>query len=302
MLKYTIIIVMICLIFMTACQDNVRNIQTDEADLTTKSETIENETIEYDIIELNLDIPFNPNFMESEDSSFILNNGYIVIRKFESVRKGNFYYRQYIYDIDGHRIHPERDSKKYYTNYFRVILETDLGNIIVTDNHGETTLLDSEWNEIDTQNELTFYHAYPLDNGRYFAINDEYMLEYGYAPSGFEEEPEVRYALYRYTEKITDCIFSKIIPCEDGFVCYYADSVLPGESITIKVDDTIKDDADDFSVYYDSNEDKYYCINNAGEKIFDQSFDYISKPSNNLSIAYIDNLIYLIQPSDTTAQ
>ena len=173
------IFALVCLLIMTACQNNAIDSLPESDEETTVTEST---CIELECTELELDIPFNPDYLLREDGGFILENGNIVIRKFGAKRGGNTYYYHYIYDTDGNRIHPGNAKEKFYRNYCRVILETDQNTVIVTDKSGKTMLFDSAWNELDMQGEVNFFHSYPLDDGMYFAVNDTYMLNYEYAP------------------------------------------------------------------------------------------------------------------------
>lgn len=110
MFRY-IILSMICLLILTACQNNIRDTQpgTDEV-----PQSAESDFTEFELTKLELDIPFNPNFIVREDSGFVLKNGNIVIKKFGAMWEGRtFFYYHYIFDADGKRIYPKNDKEKY---------------------------------------------------------------------------------------------------------------------------------------------------------------------------------------------
>lgn len=246
---------------------------------------------EFDIFELTFHIPEHQSYSNS-DSGFVLTNGDIVIQKIKSMITGIPYYKQYIYDIDGIRIPLDNDNE----NYYRLVLETDQGNIIVTNSYGKTAVYDSSWNLIDIKESLTFYSGYSLDNGKYFAINDEYMLDYEYAHGVDSVDKPVCFALYRYTEKLTDCIFSKIVQCENGFECFYLDSTLENDSIIIDITDKVLEEESTLHVSVDSATNKYICMDKENRQMFDITFDFITTPKHNTAIAYANDKVYLICP------
>lgn len=50
-------------------------------------------------------------------------------------------------------------------------------------------------------------------------------------------EKDVCYSLYRYTEKLTDCVFSESVQCENGFECFIGNDSSEREHIFIEAPD-----------------------------------------------------------------
>ena len=114
----------------------------------------------------------SPLYHLGADNGYLLKNGYVVLTRVNLWFNGHGFCRYYIYSTDG-----KRTSCPEYNPDFGLylVLETDDGNYIVND--GQTIIYDSEWNLIETL-DANFSYAYPLDNGRYFAVNDTWTKQY----------------------------------------------------------------------------------------------------------------------------
>ncbi|HIX91259.1 MAG TPA: hypothetical protein H9681_00105 [Firmicutes bacterium] len=199
------------------------------------------------------------------------------------------YYSYYLYSINGERPADTRSS-------FSLFVETNDGNYIV--NEGDTVVYDSEWNLIETL-DANFSYAYPLDNGRYFAVNDTWTKQYfsDFLTPGiiWERLPE-RFALYRYTEKLTESEFAEIRAVDGGFECVYPeDSEHSGEILFYPVDDMVPHDEQYFTLVYDEESEQYYYLDVAGNKLFDMNFDFACEPTNNSAVVRVDKDYYVIQ-------
>lgn len=225
----------------------------------------------------------------SGKKGYLLKNGYVILLDPYIVFNEHPYYSYYLYSINGERPADTRSS-------FSLFVETNDGNYIV--NEGDTVVYDSEWNLIETL-DANFSYAYPLDNGRYFAVNDTWTKQYfsDFLTPGiiWERLPE-RFALYRYTEKLTESEFAEIRAVDGGFECVYPeDSEKSGESLFYPVDDMVPHDEQYFTLVYDEEYEQYYYLDVAGNKLFDMNFDFACGPTNNSAVVRVDKDYYVIQ-------
>ena len=225
----------------------------------------------------------------SGKKGYLLKNGYVILLDPYIVFNEHPYYSYYLYSINGERPADTRSS-------FSLFVETNDGNYIV--NEGDTVVYDSEWNLIETL-DANFSYAYPLDNGRYFAVNDTWTKQYfsDFLTPGiiWERLPE-RFALYRYTEKLTESEFAEIRAVDGGFECVYPeDSEHSGESLFYPVDDMVPFDEQYFTLVYDEESEQYYYLDIAGNKLFDMNFDFACGPTNNSAVVRVDKDYYVIQ-------
>ncbi len=219
----------------------------------------------------------------------ILRNGDILLKQFVSSFRGHTFYKQILCQSDG----TKREFGK--SNYLRVVLETDQNEIIITSRNGRTTVYDQNWNELYTP-ENHILSADPLDGGRYFAVNDSYMvsLENSEGGDGAGSYSHYLVALYRYTEKLTKCVYTHIEPCEEGFLCKNIDT---RESVIIEVDDKVEvteTAPSSFARAWDKEAQKFCFMNAAGEKLGEQLYDFAWKPIGNQAIVKIDGRLYLV--------
>ena len=227
------------------------------------------------------------------DNGYLLKNGYVVLIEVNLWFNGHGFCRYYIYSTDG-----KRTSCPEYNPDFGLylVLETDDGNYIVND--GQTIIYDSEWNPIETL-DVSFTYAHPLDNGRYFAVNDVWTMNYYsefWNPGGIWDFLPERFALYRYTEKLTESEFAEIRAVDGGFECVYPeDSEKSGESLFYPVDDMVPFDEQYFTLVYDEESEQYYYLDIAGNKLFDMNFDFACGPTNNSAVVRVDKDYYVIQ-------
>ncbi len=225
----------------------------------------------------------------SGKKGYLLKNGYVILLDPYIVFNEHPYYSYYLYSINGERPADTRSS-------FSLFVETNDGNYIV--NEGDTVVYDSEWNLIETL-DANFSYAYPLDNGRYFAVNDTWTKQYfsDFLTPGiiWERLPE-RFALYRYTEKLTESEFAEIRAVDGGFECVYPeDSEHSGEILFYPVDDMVPHDEQYFTLVYDEESEQYYYLDVAGNKLFDMNFDFACEPTNNSAVVRVDKDYYVIQ-------
>ena len=225
----------------------------------------------------------------SGKKGYLLKNGYVILLDPYIVFNEHPYYSYYLYSINGERPADTRSS-------FSLFVETNDGNYIV--NEGDTVVYDSEWNLIETL-DANFSYAYPLDNGRYFAVNDTWTKQYfsDFLTPGiiWERLPE-RFALYRYTEKLTESEFAEIRAVDGGFECVYPeDSEKSGEILFYPVDDMVPHDEQYFTLVYDEESEQYYYLDVAGNKLFDMNFDFACEPTNNSAVVRVDKDYYVIQ-------
>ena len=235
----------------------------------------------------------SPLYHLGADNGYLLKNGYVVLIEVNLWFNGHGFCRYYIYSTDG-----KRTSCPEYNPDFGLylVLETDDGNYIVND--GQTIIYDSEWNPIETL-DVSFTYAHPLDNGRYFAVNDVWTMNYYsefWNPGGIWDFLPERFALYRYTEKLTESEFAEIRAVDGGFECVYPeDSEKSGESLFYPVDDMVPFDEQYFTLVYDEESEQYYYLDVAGNKLFDMNFDFACEPTNNSAVVRVDKDYYVIQ-------
>ena len=225
----------------------------------------------------------------------VLDNNSIVEMKFASSHGGADHYRHFIYDenCENYQItHANGSALAQYIPYYRVVLETDEGNVIASDAMGKAAIYDREWNKISDINDI--YFAISLDGGRYFAINDTEKVEIDYAIGVDGYQQKEKYALYRYTEKLTDCKYSSITPCEGGFECIYPDENSLHKSDTIYVDDKIPLPEPEIVPMYNEQNGKYYFADSNGNKIIEDEFDYISNIANNRAVVLKEDNFYIL--------
>ena len=237
------------------------------------------------------------NYHLYSDNSYLLKNGYVVLIepwRVATMESEHWYwhYKYYLCSIDGDRpAHPEYGRRGIY-----LFLETNDGKYIV--NEWDTVVYDSEWNLIETLDTF-FSYAYPLDNGRYFAVNDTWSkqnLSDYYTPMLLIIFPPERFALYRYTEKLTESEFAEIRAVDGGFECVYPeDSEKSGEILFYPVDDMVPFDEQYFTLVYDEESEQYYYLDVAGNKLFDMNFDFACEPTNNSAVVRVDKDYYVIQ-------
>ena len=235
----------------------------------------------------------SPLYHLGADNGYLLKNGYVVLTRVNLWFNGHGFCRYYIYSTDG-----KRTSCPEYNPDFGLylVLETDDGNYIVND--GQTIIYDSEWNPIETL-DVSFTYAHTLDNGRYFAVNDVWTMNYYsefWNPGGIWDFLPERFALYRYTEKLTETEFAEIRAVDGGFECVYPeDSEHSGESLFYPVDDMVPFDEQYFTLVYDEESEQYYYLDIAGNKLFDMNFDFACGPTNNSAVVRVDKDYYVIQ-------
>ena len=233
------------------------------------------------------------NYIPSKDKGYLLKNGYVLVIEERMTFNEHQYGGYYLYSMNGKRPeHPEYDP----INGFYLLIETNDGKYIV--NEGDTVVYDSEWNLIETL-DANFSYAYPLDNGRYFAVNDTWTKQYfsDFLTPGiiWERLPE-RFSLYRYTEKLTESEFAEIRAVDGGFECVYPeDSEKSGEILFYPVDDMVPFDEQYFTLVYDEESEQYYYLDVAGNKLFDMNFDFACEPTNNSAVVRVDKDYYVIQ-------
>ena len=235
----------------------------------------------------------SPLYHLGADNGYLLKNGYVVLIEVNLWFNGHGFCRYYIYSTDG-----KRTSCPEYNPDFGLylVLETNDGNYIVND--GQTIIYDSEWNPIETL-DVSFTYAHPLDNGRYFAVNDVWTMNYYsefWNPGGIWDFLPERFALYRYTEKLTESEFAEIRAVDGGFECVYPeDSEKSGEILFYPVDDMVPHDEQCFTLVYDEESEQYYYLDVAGNKLFDMNFDFACEPTNNSAVVRVDKDYYVIQ-------
>ena len=229
----------------------------------------------------------------SGKKGYLLKNGYVILLDPNIVINERPYYSYYLYSINGERpAHPKYDTR----SGFRLFVETDDGKYIV--NEWDTVVYDSDWNLIETLD--TFFScANQLDNGRYFAVIDTWTKQYFsdfLNPGGLWERLPERFALYRYTEKLTESEFAEIRAVDGGFECVYPeDSEKSGEILFYPVDDMVPHDEQYFTLVYDEESEQYYYLDVAGNKLFDMNFDFACEPTNNSAVVRVDKDYYVIQ-------
>ncbi len=244
---------------------------------------------------LALDIP-GLRMWDDSDGGYLLSNGDVLLKQYVSSFRGHTFYRHFLCQSDG-TMREFGDNK-----YLRVVLETDKNEIIITGRTGKTTVYDQNWNVLYTP-ETRILSADPLDGGRYFAVNDSYMVSLEGAEGGDGAGSYNHYlvALYRYTEKLTECVYTHIEPCEEGFLCKNIDT---RESVIIEVDDKVEvaeTAPSSFARAWDEESQKFYYMDAAGEKLGEQLYDFAWKPIQNQAIAKIDGRLYLVTDASNSA-
>lgn len=292
------VLAVLFIIGCTACADSKDADTIDTKDST--ANIINEQPLEYTYTLSENDIP-NYNDTIKDHQFHILGNGYIV-RKCASLRVGDsqYYFQnifdqsgiecelaQYILDENGIQIM----LREPYPKFYRVVVETDEGNIITATPNGMVVVYDKNWNVVDTADDI--YYAAALDGGRYFAVNDTVLVDFDMGHPSYYEPPEI-YALYRYTEKLTECKYSSIIECDGGYECIYTDENGEVQSDIIPVKDKIILGVADIVPAYNGETQKYYLADKSGVKIIEDEFDYISNVADNRAVVRIEDKFYIL--------
>ena len=223
------------------------------------------------------------NFKESglepnpSDTPYLLGNNAIVLGRF--VVKGNNadYYHFYLLNEDG-SASPLSSSAEY----FRLIMGTDENEFIITDDKGKTVICDEDWTQIKEIPSL--YDGYALDGGRYFAFNDAFMTDYdALTPEDKDVKPEL-FALYRYTEKLSESIYIYIKECAEGYKGYYVAEDGTVEEHIFFVNDAVEKPLSEINTTYNSIIKKYVTLDWGGNNVFGTEFDYASPIVNDRMI------------------
>ncbi len=216
-----------------------------------------------------------------EDKIHVSKNGSIIISLSQMLTSAQTYYLHTLYTPDSTRLTGDnRDT-------FHIAWETDEGNWILST--GEAAVYDENWNLLASL-DRPMYAGYPLDGGRYYAVNDTYRQEIGFAVGvDGENNPEL-YALYRYTERLTDCVYTRIEPTEGGFHCYTDKT----NYVLYPADDMIAMPEPTFFVAQDERSGMYYYVDGTGERILDKRFTYAFPPDGNYAVAWVYDKAYLI--------
>jgi len=239
-------------------------------------------------------IEYNESFSGGDWYSYaLLKNGAILEKRFASTHGGAKHYYNYVYDENGEEYEITYSNDKYYWAgpHYRMVLETDVGDIIVSNNIGKTELYGSDWTLKEALPD--FYFGSAVDGGRYFAINDKELVEITYAigVDGYQQK-EV-YALYRYTEKLTETKYSRITECEGGFECVYVDENGNEQIEFHKVDDKVPREEAAFTTKIEDGE--YFICDNKGNVIIDKAFDYVSEFSGNCAVVATEQKICVLE-------
>ncbi len=219
-----------------------------------------------------------------EDQIQITQNGSIHIWRSQLHTQAQTYYLHQIYTSDGTCLTLDG------CDTFRIAWETEEGTWILS--AGKTAAVyDADWKLLENL-ERPVYAGYPLDGGRYYAVNDTYRQEYGFAVGvDGESNPEL-YALYRYTERLTDCCYTHIETCEDGFRCYTDPERT--EFVLYEADDIVSLPEPAFTSVLDERTGYYYCIDKTGTRIPNKRFTYAFSPQGNTAVAWIYDKAYQI--------
>ena len=150
-------------------------------------------------------------WIDGWDSGYEL-NGCIIIAHRRLHGSGHDYSDYYI----------KKDGADLEDKVYRGVFGTVDGDVIATDQNGDTVVFDSGWKVIESG--LKLYYIRQLDGDRYFAVNDAQMTDYSWARGVDGGDIVEKYALYRLTEKLTDCKYDEIIPTAEGFDCVYTEN------------------------------------------------------------------------------
>ncbi len=223
----------------------------------------------------------------------LLRNGAILERRFASTNGGAVHYYNFVYDENGeeYKITYSNDKYRGAGPHYRMVLETDTGDVIVSNNIGETELYGEDWELKETVPDL--YFGYTLDGGRYFAFNDKELVEITYAIGVDGYQQKETYALYRYTEKLTDTKYNSIIDCEGGFECTFVDEKGNVQVDFYSVADKAPHNVPEFTVK--SVDGKYCACDNDGNVIVDKDFDYLSEFLHNRAIVIFEKKVYVLE-------
>ena len=239
-------------------------------------------------------IEYNESFSYGDWYDYaLLKNGAILEKRFASTHGGAEHYYNFVYDESGEGYAITYSNDKYYWAgpHYRMVLETDGGDIIVSNNIGETELYGSDWTLKEKLPD--FYFGNSVDGGRYFAINDKELVEITYAIGVDGYQQKELYALYRYTEKLTPAKYSRITECEGGFECVYVDKDGNEQIEFYKADDKVPREENDFTAKITNG--KYFICDNAGNVIVDKAFDYISEFSDSRAVVVTDQKICVLE-------
>lgn len=221
------------------------------------------------------------------DTAHMMKNGCILIAHSRSRGMGLDYRDYYIKTSDGRDALPDDGH-----NFYRAVLETDDGRCFVTDMNGNTDVYDTDLEVIGSG--LHFYHAYALDGGRYFAVDDEIMNDYSYA-RGVDAGPLVeKYALYRYGEKLTDCVYDNITPVQGGFLCSFRDENGTLRAELVRADDIVPVEKT-LSLTFDETSGRYIYTLPDGENALDISFDKASPLVNSSAVVVQDGSFQILR-------
>ncbi len=222
------------------------------------------------------------------DMLFLLRNGSIGLRRFVVQANRVNYFHYYILGEDG-KLAPVMDGSEYY----RFALETDEHQIILTDNKGKTVLYDENWNPIKELPSL--YDGYSIDAGRYFAFNDTFMTDYdSLEPEAKDVKPEL-FALYRYTEKLSECIYTTIEECPEGYVGYYTAEDGTTKEHYFFVNDQVSRDLFEINTTINAETGKYEVLDWGGNNVLGTSFDYATNIVNNRMLIRVGEEYFMAQ-------
>lgn len=221
------------------------------------------------------------------DAAHMMKNGCILIAHTRSRGMGLDFRDYYIKTADGRDALPDDGH-----NYYRAVLETDDGRYFVTDQTGNTNIYDNNLDIIGSG--LHFYHAYALDGGRYFAVDDEIMNDYSYG-RGVDAGPVVeKYALYRYGEKLTDCVYDNITPVQGGFLCSFRDEDGAQREELVRAEDIVPVEKT-LSLTFDKTSGKYIYTLPDGENALGTTFDKASPLVNSSAVVVQDGKFLILR-------
>ena len=213
------------------------------------------------------------------DTAHMMKNGCILIAHSRSRGMGLDYRDYYIKTADGRDALPDNGR-----NCYRAVLETDDGRCFVTDMNGNTDIHDNNLEVIGSG--LHFYHAYALDGGS--------MHDYSYG-RGVDAGPLVeKYALYRYGEKLTDCVYDNITPVQGGFLCSFRDENGTLRAELVRADDIVPVEKT-LSLTFDETSSKYFYALTDGENALDISFDKASPLVNRSAVVVQDGSFLILR-------
>lgn len=222
-------------------------------------------------------------------------NGFLLTGELRLSTGTTEYYEYRLTDTDGNIVKVSPDDTG---DYYREFIETVDGNYIVTGENGDTSLYDADFNVL--ADGLHFYHAEVLDGGRYFAVNDTTMTDFGYARGADGGEITEKYSLYRLTERLTDCKYDRITLSDGGFDCVYTEN--GGERHDFFAADDIagiekppyelvKSDYDYANARYSKNE----YLDADGKNAFGISFDAATGIVNDSALVKMDGNFYILR-------